>query len=124
MKPTDLTYKYFKPGEFAKCIPACCITDLEPLLLEMLDEAREKAGIPFVINSAYRSVKYEIEKNRTGYSSHTKGLAVDIKCDDSVDRLIIVKALLDTGFDRIGIYKNFIHADIDATKPACMWYGK
>ncbi|MEM3771988.1 MAG: D-Ala-D-Ala carboxypeptidase family metallohydrolase [Candidatus Micrarchaeia archaeon] len=123
MKTTDLTYKYFTPEEFAKCIPACCIEDLEPLLLEILNEAREKAGIPFVIRSAYRSVEYERSKGRTGYSSHCNGLAVDIKCNDSIDRLKIVRALLDTGFTRIGIYENFIHVDIDDTKPACMWYG-
>lgn len=117
-------YKYFKPEEFAKCIPACCITDLNPNLLEMLDEAREKAFVPFIINSAYRSKEYEINKGRTGTSSHCKGLAVDVECDDSIDRFLMIKALIEVGFRRIGIYETFIHVDIDETKPNCIWYGK
>ncbi len=50
--------------------------------LAKLDEAREYANIPFIINSAYRSPEHkESIKNPT--SSHIKGLAVDIKANDS-----------------------------------------
>lgn len=118
------SYKYFKPEEFAKCIPACRINDLNPYLLELLDRARDIAGIPFVINSAFRTKEYEIKKCRTGLSSHCKGLAVDIKCNDSIDRFLIIKSLIDVGFTRLGIYETFIHADIDVSKPDCIWYGK
>ena len=38
--------KYFKEIEYGMC----------PKFLEKLDEAREFAGFPFFINSAYRSV--------------------------------------------------------------------
>lgn len=123
MNTNNHTYKYFRPEEFAKCIPACRIDDLHHQLLMMLDEARDKAGIPFIINSAYRTKDYEKSKGRTGLSSHCLGLAVDIKCNDSIDRLKIVKALIDTGFDRIGIYEKHIHVDIDTQKISCMWYG-
>jgi zinc D-Ala-D-Ala carboxypeptidase len=124
MKTNNQSYKYFTPEEFAKCIPACRIDDLNHQLLKMLDEAREKAFVPFIINSAYRTKEYEIKKGRTGFSSHCKGLAVDIKCNDSIDRFLIIKALIDTGFRRIGIYENFLHVDIDESKPNCIWYGK
>jgi zinc D-Ala-D-Ala carboxypeptidase len=124
MDTNNQTYKYFKPEEFAKSIPSCRIDDLHHQLLKMLDEARKKAFIPFIINSAYRTREYEISKGRTGYSSHCKGLAVDIKCNDSIDRFLMIKALIDTGFRRIGIYETFIHVDIDYTKPNCIWYGK
>jgi zinc D-Ala-D-Ala carboxypeptidase len=124
MDTNNQTYKYFKPDEFAKCIPSCRIDDLHHQLLKMLDEAREKAFVPFIVNSAYRTREYEISKGRTGLSSHCKGLAVDIKCNDSIDRFLMIKALIDTGFRRIGIYETFIHVDIDDTKPNCIWYGK
>jgi len=49
-------------------------------------------------------------------SSHLKGYAVDIKCEESPYRYLLVGGLLKAGFKRIGIGKNFIHADIDPEK--------
>lgn len=83
--------------------------------LFVLDEAREFAGIPFVINSAYRSPEHPLSiKNPS--SSHIKGLAVDIKATDSITRFKIVKALIEVGFTRIGIADTFIHVDLDLDK--------
>ena len=83
--------------------------------LAKLDEAREYAGIPFVINSAYRGPKHPLSiKNPT--SSHIKGLAVDISAKDSRDRFLILDALINSGFTRIGIAGTFIHVDIDLDK--------
>jgi zinc D-Ala-D-Ala carboxypeptidase len=83
--------------------------------LFVLDEAREFAGIPFVINSAYRSPEHPLSiKNPS--SSHIKGLAVDIKATDSKTRFKIVKALIEVGFTRIGITDTFIHVDLDLDK--------
>ncbi len=97
--------KYFKEIE----------TNMSKEFLFVLDEAREFAGIPFVINSAYRSPEHPLSiKNPS--SSHIKGLAVDIKATDSVTRFKIVKALVEVGFKRIGIADTFIHVDLDLDK--------
>ena len=83
--------------------------------LFVLDEARDFAGIPFIINSAYRSPDHPLSiKNPS--SSHIKGLAVDIKATDSKTRFKIVKALIEVGFTRIGITDKFIHVDLDLDK--------
>ena len=83
--------------------------------LAKLDEAREYANIPFIINSAYRSPKHPLSiKNPT--SSHIKGLAVDISAKDSIDRFLILDALLAVGFSRIGVSDSFIHVDSDIDK--------
>lgn len=83
--------------------------------LMRLDEAREYAGIPFIINSAYRSPSHPLSiKNPT--SSHIKGLAVDIKATTSRQRGLILDALRAVGFDRIGIAETFIHVDMDFDK--------
>ena len=75
--------------------------------LAKLDEAREYAGIPFIINSAYRSPTHpESIKNPT--SSHIKGLAVDISVKDSRTRFLVLDALLVVGFSRVGISNSFI----------------
>ena len=83
--------------------------------LFVLDEAREFAGIPFVINSAYRSPEHPLSIKNSS-SSHIKGLAVDIKATDSITRFKIVKALIEVGFTRIGIADTFIHVDLDLDK--------
>jgi len=83
--------------------------------LAKLDEARELAGIPFKINSAYRSPEHPLSiKNPS--SSHIKGLAVDISVTNSRQRFIVLNALLDVGFTRIGIADTFIHVDLSKDK--------
>ena len=83
--------------------------------LAKLDEAREFAKIPFIINSAYRSPEHpESIKNPT--SSHIKGLAVDISVRDSVTRFKVLNALIAVGFNRIGVAGTFIHVDLDLDK--------
>tara|TARA_R110000764_G_scaffold215980_1_gene302797 strand:- start:656 stop:979 length:324 start_codon:yes stop_codon:yes gene_type:complete len=97
--------KYFKDIEYKMDVD----------FLAKLDEAREYAEIPFIINSAYRSPEHkESIKNPT--SSHIKGLAVDIKAKDSRTRGVILEALRSVGFTRIGISKTFIHVDLDYSK--------
>lgn len=83
--------------------------------LAKLDEAREYAGIPFIINSAYRSPDHPLSiENPT--SSHIKGLAVDISVKGSRERFLILDALFAVGFTRIGIAGTFIHVDLDFDK--------
>lgn len=118
-----MIYKYFSQTDFNNATPSCSIEDMEPALLELLDEAREVAGIPFIINSAYRSVEHEHEQGRDGSSSHTKGLAVDIRTTTSRERFLILSAVLRVGFKRIGIGENFIHVDIDKEKPEMLVWG-
>jgi uncharacterized protein YcbK (DUF882 family) len=45
-------------------------------------------------------------------SRHLEGIAVDIHCNESIDRYKILNALFMTGFNGIGIGKSFLHADI------------
>lgn len=114
-------YKHFKPYEFNCCVPRCDINDMDADFLGVLDDARELAGVPFRLNSAYRSKDYELAKGRTGTSSHCKGVAVDIACSDSRKRYLIVQSLIAVGFMRIGINKTYIHVDADDDKRASIW---
>lgn len=84
--------------------------------LNKLDEAREIANIPFIINSAYRSPEHNAKIGGKPNSSHIKGLAVDISVTDSRQRFIVLNALLEVGFTRIGIADTFIHVDLDSEK--------
>lgn len=114
-----LVCDYFSEGEFVRCIPSCKKSDMDERFMRRLNNARRIAGIPFVLNSAFRTVEHEKMMNRTGNSMHTKGRAVDIKCLDSSFRAVIVSALLQAGFHGIGISNTFIHVDDRDIK--CMW---
>lgn len=114
-------YLYFDSDEFQKCTPSCSIDDMDPAFLVRLDTARSIAGIPFVINSAFRPLSYELSVGRKGTSSHCKGVAVDIRCTSTAHRFRIVFALLKAGFSRIGISSRFIHVDSDSSKPDSIW---
>ena len=114
--------KYFKDSEFRKCTPSCTIGQMDDDFLRLLDCVREAAGIPLVLNSAYRSRDYELAHGRSGNSAHTRGCAVDIRCNTSANRFRIVRAAIGWGFTRIGIGETFVHLDSDDTLPqGVMW---
>lgn len=115
---------FFNEVEFTRCTPPCKLADLSEDLLRMLDEARSLSGLPFVVNSGYRSVSYEKSKGRKGTSSHCKGLAVDLRCASSFVRSKMLSSLIQVGFCRIGIYPTFLHVDIDDSKVSAVWLKK
>lgn len=90
--------------------------------LLMLDEARSIASIPFKINSGYRSKEHNKSVGGVSGSSHRVGFAADIHCNESRNRFIMVNALIQVGFNRIGIGNTFIHVDNDPNKsPEVIW---
>jgi uncharacterized protein YcbK (DUF882 family) len=111
--------KYFKPEEFL-CRCGCGDMKMDQSFVEMLDAAREKAGIPFVISSGKRCPKHNKEVNSTS-TNHTLGVASDIRCIDGPSRFKIIKALIEVGFSRIGVAKTFIHCDTN-TLPSSIWF--
>ena len=89
--------------------------------LSMLDNARDIAKTPFKITSGYRTKEHNIAiykklGKKPIESSHLKGLACDIACSDSRARFLIINALLEAGFTRMGISDSFIHVDSDSDK--------
>lgn len=108
-----ITAKYFKESEFKKCVPSCSLQDMDQDFISMLDALRAQAGIPLVLNCAYRSKAWDIKKGRSGNSAHTRGKAADIRCNANGTRWKIVKAAIELGFTRIGIGKNYVHVDTD-----------
>lgn len=90
--------------------------------LQMLDDARAIAGIPFKINSGFRTKSHNSYIGGVRDSSHCYGYAVDVHCTDSRGRAIIIDALRKAGFTRFGVANTFIHTDNDPDKDAnVMW---
>lgn len=113
--------KYFSEKEFA--CPCCGQNKMNQAVKDSLDSARHDAGIPFIITSGYRCKKHNTEVGGSEFSSHMNGTAVDISVLNSQHRYIILVTLLAEGFNRIGIGSNFIHADMDRSKPGdVVWH--
>ena len=114
--------RYFRLSEFDSPDVKGSGQLMDETILSMLENARAIAGIPFKINSGYRTEKHNKKVKGVKSSSHTKGLAVDIACVDSRSRFIIINALEEVGFNRLGIGKTFIHCDIDVDKPKNVYW--
>ncbi|QDP57160.1 MAG: putative peptidase M15 [Prokaryotic dsDNA virus sp.] len=110
--------KYFKLSEFDSPDEPNSGSKMDKKFLEKLDYARHNAGIPFKINSGYRTKAWNSKVGGRVGSSHTGdvGRAADIAYNGSRDRYIIVKSLMEVGITRIGIGKSFIHCDVDKQK--------
>lgn len=110
-------YRFFKQKDFDRCTPPCDISQMHVPTMEKFDRARQMAGIPFIVNSAFRSVAWEKSRGRNGLSAHCEGRAMDIRAVDGRQRYLIITALLKAGFTRIGVASTYVHADDDEDKP-------
>lgn len=106
---------YFHPSEFTRCVPPCKKSDMHPDTIARLNRMREIAGIPLVLNCAYRSPQHDRARGRSGTGAHTTGRAVDIRCNNPVTRLKILDAARAAGFCRIGVAATFVHVDDSPT---------
>ena len=114
--PKYLDLKYFKLSEFDSPDEVGSGKKMDSKFLEKLDYARHNAGIPFKINSGYRTQEWNMKVGGRFGSSHKKGLAVDIGYEGSRERYLIVNSLMEVGITRFGIAKTFIHCDVDKQK--------
>lgn len=94
-----------------------------------LQVARNIAGIPFHISSGGRCRNHNrtaggVEDSAHIFDDNTESKAADIRAASNNQRFVIVSALLEAGFTRIGIDKDkgFVHVDDDGSKtPDVMW---
>ena len=108
--------RYFNYCEFDSPDELGSGHNMDEDFLQMLDDAREFAGVPFKITSGYRTEAHNHAVGGSRSSSHMKGLAADIACGSSRERFLIITALLHAGFDRIGIGDGVGHVDCDVEK--------
>lgn len=109
--------KHFKDWEFdCKCGCGLGLQEMKPQLIDQLQVARELADISFEVSSAIRCQSHNRNVGGSQSSSHLTGWAVDLKVRNSHHRFKLIKYLLIAGFNRILIYKDFIHVDCDPVK--------
>lgn len=109
--------RYFKRHEFGQGDEG---VEPDQTLVELLDDARHIAGIPFVINSGggLRTTERNAEiEGASENSAHLRGYAADIRAPTGRQKYLIMQAALEVGFRRIGVYRNHIHLDTDPDLP-------
>ena len=114
----DLTTN-FSRDEF-KC-PCCDASEINVGFVMRLQLARDAIGRSMAINSGYRCKSRNEAVGGVESSAHRKGLAADIRCLNSSDRMLFL-SILPVFFTRIGVASHFIDVDIDESKsPDVMW---
>ena len=108
--------KYFNHSEFDSPDELGSGKHMDQELLDMIDRARALYGKPIVVNSGFRTKDHNKKVGGVDSSSHLKGLAIDVACVTSKHRFRLLTALLEVGFNRIGVASTFIHVDIDKNK--------
>lgn len=121
-KLSDKFHLYFEFGEFDSPDVKGSYENMDVDFLNKLAEARHLARVAFKITSGYRTREHNEKVGGVPGSSHTLGYAADIYASTSHQKFRIVNSLLEVGFDRIGVSKNFIHVDSCPDKPdSVLW---
>lgn len=115
---------YFKPEEFKCKCGKCDGGVMNTAFVDRLNKARHLAKVPFIITSAYRCAAHNKAVGGKANSAHLRGLAVDIKFNNSVHAFAILQSLLAVGFERVGYNQKhgFFHVDSDPTLPQKVFF--
>jgi len=127
-KQQPVTLRHFKISEFDSADLPGSGVNMKVKFLLMIDECRERAGIPFDVTppggSGYRTKAHNKSVGGVANSSHTKGWAADVVAMTREQQIKIVRAARSVGFNRIGVYDTFIHLDCDPSKQANVAWNK
>ncbi len=91
----------------AEKLPDGVEANLKALVTEVLEPARQRLGIPIMVNSGYRCPKHNALVGGVANSQHMKGEAADIRCADN--KLLAEIIEQEGNFDQLIIYPTFLH---------------
>jgi uncharacterized protein YcbK (DUF882 family) len=108
-----------------QCKCGCGKASMNQQFMEKLEELRVDYGRPMTISSGYRCPDHNRRVGGVPDSAHTSGCAVDITFRSGHELFMIIKALINGGFVRVGIdfARKFVHVDADPSKPAQVMWG-
>jgi len=109
---------------------------LDARLVEAFQILRDALQKPIIVTSAFRSLRYELSKGRSGSSQHVNGKALDLKGEGLIELLKealrtknkLYQKLRAVGINGFGIYEKegFIHIDTRVAKQDgsyALWFG-
>ena len=94
----------------ATCNCGCGLMILRDNFLDRLLRARYVSPYAFPITSWTRCENHNKNVGGASRSRHLDGEAVDIHCTHNYKRFVILRSLLEVGFDEIVLGRNYIHA--------------
>jgi len=102
-------YKWFSIAEVAKW-------KLKPELWQILDLAREASKTPYIITSGFRTKEENAKVGGKSNSSHLRGNAVDLACNDNFKRTAMLQGLCEVRKTIpffLEVANKHLHIDID-----------
>lgn len=118
---TERKYQFFSLSEFDSPDAKGSGVNMQDSTMQMLDKARELAGIPFVINSGFRTESHNKAVGGVENSTHLRGYGADIRCRERANFERVVMGLIAAGFKRIGVHHSYVHADNDPNMKPTTW---
>lgn len=107
--PSDWHWPNFTPAEIACKGTGLILIDNDAM--DKLQAFRERLGIPFSPNSAYRSESHNKAVGGAKNSMHRKGKAFDIPLGRGIIREDVIRIAKEVGFTGFGQYNTFVHID-------------
>ena len=89
--------------------------NLEALVDNCLDVAREQLCEPIIVNCAYRCPEVNRLVGGVKTSAHLRGAAADIRCKNMTKLINILKHL--PAFDQLIVYQTFCHISYETERP-------
>lgn len=115
--------KNFKHEEFASPEQPMSGLNMDQEFMLMLQDMRDKAGIPMFVTSGYRTESYNKAIGGSPKSYHIQGMAADISYSNGQELGKLLKAAIEAGFTGIGIYNKHIHVDNRPSGHIVSWVG-
>lgn len=96
-------------------------------LIVMFERIRFVINEPLIINSAYRTIKYNKSVGGSPKSQHLEGKALDIQTPKNMTTNLFFDLLKtrhkEFGIRGLGLYKTFVHCDIRDSDTLIEWNG-
>ena len=117
----DLTND-FSRSEF-DC-PCCGADGVDLEIVDVLQTIRDAVGHRIAVSSGVRCEEHNEEVGGVSTSEHIYGNAVDVVCQTSALRFIIIREALRAGITRIGVSSDFVHlgTSVRHTPNVCWTY--
>jgi len=107
------------------CKCGCGFNEVSNENIIKIQQLRTMCGFPFVFRSCCRCKLHNKNVDGRDNSEHLTCDGFDIVCLTSNQKFILVSNAINLGFNRIGIYKDFVHLGTSKKHPQnVLWYGK
>lgn len=121
LKDWSKYYPYFEKKEF-DCKCGCGLNNMQESHMDKLLMARITANTPFIIRSGSRCPEHNKNSGGAPNSDHLTGHGSDIEAKSGRKKFIVENTLRESGFNRMGRGKTFVHVGDDPKNPPDVYW--